>query len=64
MFEGASSEKLDKLVAALAQVDVTTLVPSSIDQAVLRAEAVVSLDGRTFHVGLLKVDNQWLLATL
>ncbi len=64
MFEGASADKLDKLAAALAQVDVTTLVPSSIDQAVLRAEAVVSLDGRTFHVGLIKLDTQWLVETL
>jgi hypothetical protein len=64
MFEGASPDQLDKLAAALAQVEVTTLVPSTLDQAALRAEAVVALDGRTFHVRLLKVDNQWLLESL
>jgi hypothetical protein len=64
MFEGASPDQLDRLAAALAQVEVTTLVPSTLDQAVLRAEAVVALDGRTFHVRLLKVDNQWFLESL
>lgn len=64
MFEAATGDKLDKLAAALAKIEVTTVLGGSVDDTELRGEAIIALDGRTFHVSLVKVDNLWLLETL
>ena len=64
MFERAATAELDRLTAALAQVDVTAVVNGSVDGTLLRSEVVVALDGRTFHVGLVKQNGQWLLESL
>jgi len=64
MFTTATATQLDKLAAALLQLEVSTLVRASVNRGDLRAEAQVALDGRTFHVGWVKTGNQWLIETL
>lgn len=64
MFAAGTAAQLDKLAAALLQLDVTTLVRASVNRDDLRAEAQVSVDGRVFHVGLVKTGEQWLIETL
>lgn len=64
MFSTATAAQIDKLAAVLPQLDVTTLVRASVNRDDLRAEAQVALDGRTFHIGLVKTGGQWLIETL
>jgi len=40
------------------------VVNGSVDGTLLRSEVVVDFDGRTFHVGLVKQNGQWLLESL
>lgn len=63
-FANAGSDKLAKLADALSQAKVDGLTDAAVKGTDMSAELAVSLDGRTFHVELVKRDGKWLFQSL
>lgn len=63
-FANAGADKLTRLAEALSQAKVDAVTDAAVKGTDLSAELSVSLDGRTFHVELVKRDGKWLFQSL